>query len=161
MQDIKPGPSQVCNLYEIGFDPEVLWRNMICTNKFFTGDIMWRIHSGEIAPPWCTSLIFNRDEKRCFIPPVLVKYINHYTWYIHYNIPRYWVVQNSPSGYMDFYGWLKAIYHLSSMCGSSHINSQVLLYHGHGRYFYYRSLNILLSHHIKAFIIKLCESLHS
>ena len=51
MQDIKPVPSQVCNLYEIGFDPEVLWRNMICTNKFFTGDSMWRIRSGEIAPP--------------------------------------------------------------------------------------------------------------
>ena len=50
--------------------------------------------------------------------------------------------------------------HFSSMCFSSTLNPQVLLYDGHGIHFDYRVLNILQSHHIQTFILKTGHYVH-
>ena len=48
--DIQPRPSKVWNCDDIGFDPNGLWRKMVCTYKFFTGNRMWRTQTRDRAP---------------------------------------------------------------------------------------------------------------
>ena len=84
----------------------------------------------------------------------------HNTQDIHYNIPSDWVFHNSPSVYMDRDGWHKSMAHFSSMCFSSHLNSQVLFYDGHGIHFDNRSLNMICRHNIQYFILKSCDYVH-
>ena len=47
-----------------------------------------------------------------------------------------------------------------TVCGANNINPQVLLYDGHVSHFGNRAIHILLSHHIKPFIIKADESIN-
>ena len=119
----------------------------------------WNI-SLDPHPFWCTAIIFTHADGHFFISPVLVHQSNNYTQYIHHNIPNGWEFHNSPSGYMDYVGWLKPMDNLSSMCCSSSLNTQVLLYGGHSRNFNDRLLNILWSHHIHYFILKAGDSVH-
>ena len=100
-QDIQSRPYKVWNYDKIWFDPNGNWNKIVCTYKFFTGGRLWRTHNGERAPFCCTALIFTRSDGQCFIPPVVVHRITHYTQDLHYNIPSDWVIHNSPSGYMD------------------------------------------------------------
>ena len=118
------------------------------------GDRLWSTQTGEIAPLWCTALIFDRTGGNYFIPPVLLHQSNHYTQDLHYNIPSDWVVHNSPSGYMDCGGWHKSMADFSSMCSSSPLNPQVLFYDGYDNHFYYRGFDIVLRHNIQSFILK-------
>ena len=133
---------------------------MVCTYKLFTGDRLWSNKTGEISSLWCTSLIFTRSYGQCFIPPVVVHQSTHYTQDLHYNIPSDWIVQNSPSGYMDRYGWHKSMSHFASMCFSSPLNTQVLFYDGYDSRFDDRALNILHKHNIQYFILKTGDSVH-
>ena len=91
---------------------------------------------------------------------MLVHQSTQYAQDLRKNIHSYWLVHNSPSGYMDFDGWLKAMSYLSSICGSSPLNPQVLLCGGHIRNFDDRALNILWSHHIKSFILNSGDFVH-
>ena len=116
LQDIQPRPTQVWNCDEIRFDLNGNWNKMVYTYKFFMGSMMWRTHTSERAPFWCTSLIFTRDDGQCFIPPVVVHQSTHYNQYPHDNIPSDWVVHNSPSGYMDCDGWHESTTQFASMC---------------------------------------------
>ena len=50
--------------------------------------------------------------------------------------------------------------HFASMCCSYPLNPQVLLDNVHGSHFYDRVFNILLSHHIQSFILKVGESVN-
>ena len=95
-----------------------------------------------------------------FTPPFLVYQRTHYTQDLHYNIPSDWVVRNSPLIYMDPDGWHKSITHFSSMCCSSPLNPRAIFYDGHSRHYDYRVLNILHSHHIQSFILKMCDYLN-
>ena len=61
---------------------------------------------------------------------------------------------------MDCNGWHKSMVHFSSVCFSSTLNPQVLLYDGHGIHFDYRVLKILQSHHIQTFILKTGHYVH-
>ena len=62
---------------------------------------------------------------------------------------------------MDFFSWVKSMSHLSSMCGYSHLNPQVILYDGHNSHFYDRALNIFQSHHIQKFMLNTGDSLQN
>ena len=61
---------------------------------------------------------------------------------------------------MDCDGWHKPIYHFYSICFSSTLNYQMLLYDGCDRHFYNRELNILRTHHIQAFTLNSDDSVH-
>ena len=95
-----------------------------------------------------------------FHPPVVVHQSTHYTQDIHYNIPSDWVVHNSPLGYMYRGGWHKYMAQFSSMCWSSPLNPQVLLYDVHDSHFYHRQFNIFCKDNIHYFILKAGDSVH-
>ena len=133
---------------------------MVCTYNFFTGDRLWRTQNSERAPLWCTLLIFTCVDLKCFIPPVVVHQITHYTQCFHYTIPSDWVIHNSQSGYMDRVGWHKSMSHFPSMCCSSPLNTQVLFYDGHDIHFDDRALDILRRHNIRSFILNKGDYVH-
>ena len=119
---IQPRPSQVCNCGKIGFDTSGSWRKVVYAYRFFTGDRIWRTQTGERAPFCFTDLIFTRYGVQCFMPPVIVHQASNYTQDLHYNIPKDWVVHNTPSGYMDRDGWMKGMMNLKTFCGSKKLN---------------------------------------
>ena len=133
---------------------------MVWTYKLFTGERMWRNQTGEISSLWCTTLIFTRDDGQCFISPVVVHQITHCTQDIHYNIPSEWVIQNSQTGYMDHGSWHKSMSHFASVCWSSSLNNQGILYDGHDSNVDDRVLYILRKHNINPFILKSGDSVH-
>ena len=47
LNDIQPRATQVWNCDEIGFDPNVRCNKGICTYKFFQGEGMWKVKTGE------------------------------------------------------------------------------------------------------------------
>ena len=89
---------------------------------------------------------------------MIVHWVENYTQYLHYNVKKYWVFHNTLSGYIDRNIWMKAMLPFKTVCGANNINPQVLYYDGHVSYFKNRAINIILSHHIKPFIIKAGES---
>ena len=101
LKEIQPRPSQVWNCYDVGFDANGSWRTVVWTYKLFTEYRMWRTRIGERAPLLCTALIFTRFGGQCFMPPVIFYLAENYNQYLHYKIPKYWVVHNTPSGYVD------------------------------------------------------------
>ena len=115
---------------------------------------------GYISPFWFTALIFTRAGGQCFITPVIVHQAEKYTQDLQYIIPKYWVVHNTTSGYRDRDGWMKVIMNFKTVCGANKLNTQVLFYDIHDSHFYYREINIHLSHHINPFIIKAGDSVN-
>ena len=112
----------------------------------------------KISALCCTSLIFTCSDINGFIHPVMVHHSNHYTQDTHLNIPRYWVVKNPKSGYMDYDGWLKSVAHFASTSFSSPLNTQVLFYDGQDIHFDDMSFNIINSHNIQSFVLKAGDS---
>ena len=86
--------------------------------------------------------------------PVIVHQEVKYTQDLHYNIPKEWLVHNTPSRYMDRDIRTKEIMNSKTVCGANKLNSQILFYDGHCN----RAIHILRSHHIKPFILKLSDS---
>ena len=121
---------------------------------------VWRNHAGKIAPFCCKALIFTRFDGRCFITPVLVHHINHYTQDLDYKIPSDWLFHNSLSIYIDCNGWVKYMAHFASICCSSTFNPQLLCCDIHVSSFDDRALDILKSHHIHYFFLKTGGSVH-
>ena len=97
-QDIQPFLSYVWNFDDIVFELNIIWSDMVCTYKLFTGDRVWRIQTCEIVPFWCTSLIFNHANEQCFILPVLVRQSTH-------SITTYPLIFKSTINYQ--YIWIK------------------------------------------------------
>ena len=133
---------------------------MVCGYKFFTGDRLWRTHTGEIAPLWWTTLIFTHNYEHFFIPPVVVHQRTHYTQDLHYNIPSDQVIHNSLSGYMDCDGWHKSMSNFPSNCCYFPLNPQILFYDVHDIHLDDRSLDILIKHKIQLFILKAGDYVH-
>ena len=94
------------------------------------------------------------SDGQCFISPVVVHQITHYTQDLHHNIPCDWVIHNSPSGYMDHDGWHKSMSHFKFMCCSSPLNHKVLFYGVDDSHFGDRELDIIHIHNIQFFIFK-------
>ena len=72
LEYIQPHTFQVWNYDMIGFYPNVSWIKLVSTYKLFTGDRMWRTHTTDREPYWCTALIFARAYGQCFMSPVIV-----------------------------------------------------------------------------------------
>ena len=87
------------------------------------------------------------------MPPVIVHQAENYTQYIHYRITKYWVVHNTPYGYMDRGGWMKAMIHFKTVCGANKLSLKCFFFDGHDSHFDDRSIHILYSNHIKPFIL--------
>ena len=122
------------------------------------GECIWKSQTWERDPFWCNSLIFTRADGQCFMPPMIVHQLENYTQDLHWNLPSDWLVHNMSSGYMDKYGWMNAMSLFSRACIYSNINQQVLLFDSHDRHVDDRSTNIILSHHISPFILKVGDS---
>ena len=133
---------------------------MICMYKFFTCDRLWRNQTGERAPFWFKALIFTCADGQCFVLPVAVHQRTHYTQYLHYNISSDWLIHHSSSGYIYCDVWHKSMSHFASVCLSSPINPQFILYDVHDIYFDVRALDILRRHNIQSFIIKAGDYMH-
>ena len=140
LHQIQPTATQVWNCDEIGFDPNSKWQKVVCTYKFFQGKRMWKLKNGECAPFWCTLLVFTRADGQCFMPPIVVHQSKEYSQGIHHNTPLDWTFHHTPSGYIDRYGWLKAMTQFSNICGASPVNSQIIFFDGHNSYFYDHAL---------------------
>ena len=121
---------------------------------------MWRTHSGEREPLWCTALVFACVDGNFFLPTILVHHITHYTQYIHYNIPSYWVIHYPPLVYVYPEGCLNPMDHVSYICFFSTLNPQVFFYGGHVSHFDDRTFSILQSHGIQSFILKIGYDVH-
>ena len=156
--NIQTWTSQVWNCDEIGFDPNGSWRKVVFTYRLFTGDRMWRNQNVDISPFWCTYLSFYGAYGQWFMPTVIFNQAEKYTQDLHYNIPKYWVVHNTSSGYMDRDGWMKAMMHCMNACWVNKLNPQVLFYDGHEIHFESRDINIIRSHHTKHFTLKAGDS---
>ena len=58
LHQIQPRATQVRNCDEIGLDPNGKWRKVVCTYKYFQGERMWKVQTGERTPFWCNLLVF-------------------------------------------------------------------------------------------------------
>ena len=110
--------------------------------------------SGEYLLSWTRAYV------KCFITHVRVHWVENYTQYLHYNIKKYWVFHNTPSGYIDRNVLMKEMMHFKTICGANNINPQVLLYDWHVSHFDKRDIHILLLHHTKTVMIKTGESIN-
>ena len=72
LSDIQPRATQVWNCGEVGFDPNIRWNEVVCTHKFFQGERMWKVQTGERSPLWCTLPVFTRAYGQCFMSPIIV-----------------------------------------------------------------------------------------
>ena len=59
---IQPRATQVWNCGEVGFDPSKIWSKVICTYKFFQGERMWKVQTGERATFWYALLVFTQAD---------------------------------------------------------------------------------------------------
>ena len=135
LHQIQPRATQVWNYDKIGFDPNVSWHNVVCTYKFFLGEIICKVQTGERAPLWCNLLVFARAGGKCFMPPIIFHQANEYSQDIHHNISFDWTFHHTPSGYMDRYWWIKAMNQVSNICGASLVKNQILFFDGHDSHF--------------------------
>ena len=79
---------------------------------------------------------------------------------LHHNIPLDWKVHHTKSGYMDRYGWLKDMTHLSNIYGASPVNNQIIFFDGQGSRFDNRILIQTQSKNIYPFILNAGESIN-
>ena len=155
INDIQPRSTPVWNCDEVGFDPNRRWSKIMFTYKLFQGERIWKVQTGERAPLWCTLLVFTRADGKCFMPPMIVNQAKKYSQDIHYNIPLDWIVHHTPSGYIDRYGWLKAMTQFSNLCGDSPVNNYILFFDGHDSHFNDGSIRKMMYKNIQPFFSKI------
>ena len=112
------------------------------------------MQTGKRAPFWCTLLVFTQSDGQCFMPPVFFLQSKEYSQDLHNNIPLEWTFHHTPSGYMDRDVWLKSMIQLSSICGASPVNNQILFFDGHNSHFCDRALTQMQIKNIQPFILK-------
>ena len=154
LNDIQPRATRLCNCDEVGFGPNRIWSKVICTYKFFEGEWMWKVQTEEWSPFWCTVLVFNQADGKCFMPPIIVHQSKEYSQYIHYNAPLYSIVHHTQSVYMDRDGWLKYITQFSNIYGASPVNNQILFFGGHDSHFDDGSLRQIMCKNTEPFVLK-------
>ena len=64
------------------------------------------------------------------MPPDVVHKAKEYSQDIHHNILLDWTFHHTPYGYLDRYGWLKAMTQLYNMCGTYPVKNQILFFGG-------------------------------
>ena len=88
------------------------------------------------------------------MPSVVFNQVKEYSQDLHQKIPLDWILHHTPSGYMDWDGWIKDINQLSKICGASPVNNQILFFDGNDSHFDDRALTQTQSKNIQTFIIK-------
>ena len=78
---------------------------------------------------------------------------NYHPQYLHYNIPLDWIVNHTPSGFMDRYG-------LSNVCGVSTINNKILFFDVHDIHFDNGALRKIIYKNIQPFVLKFGDSIN-
>ena len=96
---------------------------------------IWKSQTGERFLFWCTAMIFIRAYGQWFMPPLIVRQSENYTQDLQWNLPSDWLVHNTPSGYMDRYGWMNTMSLFGRTCVASKLNKQFLFFEGHDRHF--------------------------
>ena len=76
------------------------------------------------------------------------------------NIPLDWTFHHTPYGYMDRYGWLKAMNQFSNICGVYPVNNKILFFDGHDINFDKRALTQMQSKNIQPFLLKVDNSIN-
>ena len=104
--------------------------------------------------------VFTRADGKCFMPPISVNQSKEYSQYLHFNITLDWKFNQTPSGYMDRCGWLKATTQLSNVCGASHVNNQILFFDGHYSHFGEFTLRQMKCIKIQQFVLKSGDSIN-
>ena len=115
---------------------------------------MCRIKTGERAQLWFTVLVFTQSDGVCFISSIIDHQVKEYYPHFHRNTPLEWIVHHTPSGYMDRYGWLKSMAHLSTVCGTSPFDNYILLFDGHDSHFDDHTLCYISTCNIQPFVLK-------
>ena len=162
LSNIQPRDTQVWKYDEIGFYPNGRCNKVVCTYKLFQGEWMWKVQTGERSTSWCTLLVINWSDDKCFMPPIIVNQSKEYSQDLQFNIPLGWKVHHTLSGYMDIYGWLKAMNQFSNVCGASPVNDQInplfnnkiLLFDGNDSHFDDRALRHMECQNIQPFVLK-------
>ena len=101
LNDIKPRATQVWNCYEVGFDTNGRCIKVNCTYKFFQGELMWKVKTGERAPLWCALLVSTQSGGKFFMSLTIVHQAKEYSQDLYYNNPLDWIVHHTPYGHMD------------------------------------------------------------
>ena len=78
----------------------------------------------------------------------------------HFNILLYWIVHNTPSGYMDRDGWLNSITQFFNVYGASPYNNQILFFDGHNIHFDNGTLWKMVFKSTQPFVLKSCDSIN-
>ena len=86
--------------------------------------------------------------------PVIGHQALKYTKDLRYNSLKYWLVHNTPYGYMESDDWTKATIHLKTVCGEDKLNTKFLFYYGNGSRFEHRAIHIILYRNITPFVLK-------
>ena len=86
LNEIQPRATRIWNCDEIGFDPNGNIHKVIYTYKLIPGEQMWRVKTGEWSPFCCTLLVFNWDDRKWFMSPILVHQEKEYSPDLHFNI---------------------------------------------------------------------------
>ena len=92
--------------------------------------------------------------------PVVIHQSKEQSQDLHHNIPFDWTVHHTPSGYMDKYGWLKAMTQFSNIYGASPVKNQRIFFDGHDIHFEDHALTKMQRRKIWAFLIKAGESIN-
>ena len=154
LNDIQTRATQVWNCDEIGFYPNGRWNKVICTYNLFKGEWMWKLQTGEKSLFWCTLLVFNPSDGKCFMPPIIVHQAKKYYQNIHFNIPLECIVHHPPSRYMDIYRWIKAMAQFSNTCGAYPVKNQTLFFGGNDSNFDERTIRHMECQNIQSFVLK-------
>ena len=86
--------------------------------------------------------------------PIIVHQAKEYYQYLQFNIPLECTVHNTPSGYMDRDGWLKATYQFSDICGGALVNNQMTFFDVNESHFDERALRQMKCRYSQPFVLK-------
>ena len=102
----------------------------------------------------CTLLVFAQANGQCFMPPIVFHKEKEYSQDIHFNIPLDSIFHYTQSSYMDRDGCIKFTTQLSTVCGASTINNQILFFDEHHRRFYDHALSYMDGRYIQPSVLK-------
>ena len=161
LHQIQPRTTQLWRCDDTGFDPNGKWNKAVRNYKLFQREIMWKVKNIGSAPLWYTIILFSRADVKCLMPPIVSQKAKDYFQDIHHNIPLYFKVHHTPSGYMDRDGWIKAMTQLLNRLSASHVNNQILFFGGHVIHFENLTLPQMQRENIQPFILKAVGSINN
>ena len=93
------------------------------------------------------------------MPPIIVHQSKEYYRYIHYYVPRVWIVHHTPPGYMDRDRWLKYMIQFLNVCSDSPVKNQILFFDGNSSHFDDGVIRQIMCKNIQPFVLKSEDSI--